>query len=119
MAGSDWKSLRATRLTSNDGATLTLGKDDSILVSGKNPESDTYVLESTVPVSQITGIRIEAMPDASLPSGGPGRDYYGNFMIHSVKVEVGAAGLGLTELHPGVTIDDVRAKTGCDFSVAL
>jgi 3-oxoacid CoA-transferase len=28
-------------------------------------------------------------------------------------------GLSLTELHPGVTIEDVRAKTGCDFKVAL
>ena len=29
------------------------------------------------------------------------------------------AGLVLTELHPGVTVDDVRAKTGCDFKVAV
>jgi 3-oxoacid CoA-transferase len=28
-------------------------------------------------------------------------------------------GLTLTELHPGVTVADVRAKTGCDFTVAL
>jgi 3-oxoacid CoA-transferase len=28
-------------------------------------------------------------------------------------------GLVLTELHPGVTVDEVRAKTGADFSVAL
>ncbi|MBO0880357.1 MAG: 3-oxoacid CoA-transferase subunit B [Mycobacterium sp.] len=28
-------------------------------------------------------------------------------------------GLSLSELHPGVTIEDVRAKTGCDFTVAL
>jgi 3-oxoacid CoA-transferase len=27
-------------------------------------------------------------------------------------------GLRLTELHPGVTLDEVRAKTGCDFIVA-
>jgi 3-oxoacid CoA-transferase len=27
-------------------------------------------------------------------------------------------GLILTELHPGVTVADVRAKTGCDFIVA-
>jgi 3-oxoacid CoA-transferase len=33
--------------------------------------------------------------------------------------DVEPAGLMLTELHPGVTVDDVRAKTGCDFSVAL
>ncbi|UKO61950.1 3-oxoacid CoA-transferase subunit B [Mycobacterium avium subsp. paratuberculosis] len=28
-------------------------------------------------------------------------------------------GLLLTELHPGVTVEEVRAKTGCDFTVAL
>ena len=28
-------------------------------------------------------------------------------------------GLTLKELHPGVTLEDVRAKTGCDFQVAL
>ena len=28
-------------------------------------------------------------------------------------------GLGLVELHPGVTLDDVRARTGCEFQVAL
>ena len=30
-----------------------------------------------------------------------------------------ASGLVLTEMHPGVTVDEVRAKTGADFSVAL
>ncbi|MCV7257668.1 3-oxoacid CoA-transferase [Mycobacterium shimoidei] len=28
-------------------------------------------------------------------------------------------GLALKELHPGVTVEEVRAKTGCDFTVAL
>jgi 3-oxoacid CoA-transferase len=28
-------------------------------------------------------------------------------------------GLVLTELHPGVTVDDIRAKTGAPFEVAL
>ena len=28
-------------------------------------------------------------------------------------------GLTLTELHPGVTVEDVRTKTGCEFSVAI
>jgi len=32
---------------------------------------------------------------------------------------VAGKGLLLTELHPGVTVDEVRAKTGADFSVAL
>ena len=29
------------------------------------------------------------------------------------------AGLALKELHPGVTLEEVRAKTGCDFQVSL
>jgi 3-oxoacid CoA-transferase len=28
-------------------------------------------------------------------------------------------GLVLIELHPGVTVDDIRAKTGAPFDVAL
>ena len=28
-------------------------------------------------------------------------------------------GLTLTELHPGVSLEDVKAKTGCDFKVHL
>ena len=32
---------------------------------------------------------------------------------------VTAVGLVLKELHPGVTLEQVRAKTGCDFQVAL
>src|ERR1700704_2978500 len=42
-----------------------------------------------------------------------------NMIITDLCVfEVGPAGLALTELHPGVTVDDVRAKTGCEFSIA-
>jgi len=33
--------------------------------------------------------------------------------------EMGPTGLALTELQPGVTVDDVRAKTGCEFSIAM
>jgi 3-oxoacid CoA-transferase len=32
--------------------------------------------------------------------------------------DVTPAGLALVELHPGVGIDEVRARTGCDFTVA-
>ena len=43
-----------------------------------------------------------------------------NMIITDLCVfEVEPAGLALTELHPGVTVEDVRAKTGCEFSVAM
>ena len=35
------------------------------------------------------------------------------------EVAPGGGGLTLKELHPGVTLEDVRAKTGADYKVAL
>jgi len=35
------------------------------------------------------------------------------------EVLPGGTGLALRELHPGVTVDQVKAKTGCEFQVAL
>ena len=35
------------------------------------------------------------------------------------EIVILGAGLALTELHPGVTLDEVRAKIGCELAVAL
>jgi hypothetical protein len=58
-----------------------------VLASGLNPESDTYVITAAAPAGAITGVRLEALPDPSLPRGGPGRDYYGNFMIREMSID--------------------------------
>src|SRR6185312_520424 len=71
-----WQAVRPTGLKSINGTTLTVSADSSILASGKNPDAENYVLEAKAPLGEITGIRIEALPDPSLPAGGPGRDYY-------------------------------------------
>jgi mono/diheme cytochrome c family protein len=94
-----WQPLRPTRLQSTGGSTLTLRPDASILASGKNPDLDTYVLDAKSPVNgQITGIRVEALPDASLPQGGPGRDFYGNFQMNTVTVEYGPSAQKLSKV---------------------
>jgi len=82
-----WQPLHPESATSAGGSTLTINPDNSILASGTNPETDTYVIEAQVPLREITGIRLEALPDPGLPRGGPGRDYYGNFMLREVNVE--------------------------------
>ena len=48
---------------------------------------DRYVMELALPEGTITGIRLEALPDPSLPKGGPGRDYYGNFVLTGFHVD--------------------------------
>jgi hypothetical protein len=43
-------------------------------------------VEATTLLPSITAIRLEALPDPSLPKGGPGRDPYGNFQINGVEI---------------------------------
>ena len=43
---------------------------------------------------RVTAIRLEALPDPSLPKGGPGRDPYGNFQMNGFEVDAGGRRLG-------------------------
>jgi hypothetical protein len=90
-ARESWKILVPASMKTTGGATLSLEKDGSILVSGVNPSHETYVIEATSSLSGITGIRLEALPHASLPRGGPGRDAYGNFFLSALEVEAAPA----------------------------
>ena len=79
---------RVCRVSAN-GTTLQASADGRVLASGKKLNAETYTIEAKAPFQQITGIRLEALPDPSLPGGGPGRDYYGNFRLQDVRVEAG------------------------------
>ena len=68
-----WTVLKPTEMKSQGGATLTLRPDGSILAGGTNPDRDVYSLVAKPDLKQITAIRLEALPDPSLPSNGPGR----------------------------------------------
>ncbi|HEY3939415.1 MAG TPA: PSD1 and planctomycete cytochrome C domain-containing protein [Bryobacteraceae bacterium] len=83
-----WSVLTPVRYESAGGATLKLLPDQSILASGNNPQADTYRLTAETHLPSITGIRLEVLPDASLPKGGPGRDSDGNFFLSDFDVEV-------------------------------
>ncbi len=96
-AEADWQPLHPTRAQSAGGSTLSTYADGTILALGPNPETDTYALEAKSPIREITGIRLEALPDPSLPRGGPGRDYYGNFMLQDMKIEAGTTPVAIRE----------------------
>jgi WD40 repeat protein/serine/threonine protein kinase len=85
-AQAGWTVLRPDVMTSAAGATLTRLPDDSVLAGGPIPVADTYTVEAMTGLSGITGFRLEAIPDASLPGRGPGRDSVGNFHLDSIRV---------------------------------
>jgi hypothetical protein len=70
-----------------DGSTLTLQKYGVVSASGKLEPVDIYTL--TFEIRQdtpLTGLRLEALPDDSLPKKGPGRSETGNFVVNELKV---------------------------------
>lgn len=87
-----WSTLRPTAATSNLPL-LTVREDGSILASGDQTKADTYTLNFPLPAERITAVRLEALPDDSLPNRGPGRAYYegpaGDFTLTNFTAEAG------------------------------
>lgn len=80
-----WTIFRATEVTSLAGTTLTVQDDGSILASGPNPEADLYMLAGPAGMKEIRAIRLEAIPDPSLPFGASGRaSENGNFALTEI-----------------------------------
>ena len=69
-----WKPLRFERAVATSGATLQQRPDGAVLVSGARAERDTYTLTLPLTAETVTSLRLEALKDASLPNGGPGRE---------------------------------------------
>ncbi|MFL6214227.1 MAG: DUF1553 domain-containing protein [Blastocatellia bacterium] len=88
---SRWTALDPLEFKSGGGSTITRLEDQSLLVTGENPEVDTQTITARSDVKGITGLRIEALPDARLPQGGPGRDPYGNFLLTGVEITAAPA----------------------------
>ncbi len=84
----DWMVIRPDAVGSEKGATLTVQEDGSVLASGANPATDVYTLSSRGDLAGVTGFRLEALADDSLPAGGPGRVAHGNFVLNELRLAI-------------------------------
>ncbi len=98
-AGKQWRVLQQAAYKSAGGATLKALSDGSLLATGKNPQADTYTVEAKTDAAMIRALRLEVLPDASLPHGGPGRDAEGNFFLSDFDIEAAAASDPQTKRH--------------------
>ena len=89
----DWVPLDVQLLRSAAGATLETLDDGSILASGDVvPRKDTYTLVGYTDLRGITGLRLEVLPDESLPKKGPGRgEETGDFVLTELRVSAAGA----------------------------
>jgi Protein of unknown function (DUF1553)/Protein of unknown function (DUF1549)/Planctomycete cytochrome C/F5/8 type C domain len=79
-----WQTLTPTALKSQAGQTLTPRPDGTVLVPS-TADKDTYTIEVPVPAARkLTGLRLEALPEASLPGNGPGHAG-GNFVVTRLR----------------------------------
>jgi mono/diheme cytochrome c family protein len=79
-----WTVLTPKSLSADGEVVLTPASDGSVLASRANPGEAIYTIEAITALPRITAIRVEALPDPSLPKGGPGRDIYGNFQLNGI-----------------------------------
>jgi Protein of unknown function (DUF1553)/Protein of unknown function (DUF1549)/Planctomycete cytochrome C len=93
-AQTTWTALTPREANATNGAVLRIQTDGSVLASGANPPLTSYTVTATAKIAQITGIRIETLPDPSLPRGGPGRDGYGHFRVTGLRISAAPAEAG-------------------------
>ena len=102
-----WQILKPKQFKSSGGATSKIQEDDSILVTGKNPQFDTYTVVLDAPTGPLTALRVEALPDASMIRKGPGRAVNGNFCLTNITVNAApASGPGK---HVAVSLANAKA----------
>lgn len=84
----EWTPLQPTILQSEAGTTLTLMPDNSILASAGEYDTETYTLGSPSPLRRLAVLRLEVLPDPSLPRNGPGWSTGGNFHLTELQAWV-------------------------------
>ena len=87
----EWTVLKPSEMKSAENAEMTLQEDLSIRVM-KKADKDVYTVVATTELSDITGIRLEALPDDALANKGPGLADNGNFVVSEFTVASGPQG---------------------------
>ena len=86
-----WTPLAPQTVAATNGVVLKALPDGSVLASGANPPLTSYTVTAETTLQNITGVRLETIPDPALPRGGPGRDAYGHFRVTGIHVDVAPA----------------------------
>ncbi|MBW3598845.1 MAG: DUF1549 and DUF1553 domain-containing protein, partial [Planctomycetes bacterium] len=83
-----WETLRLVQANSKNGTVLTVLDDGAIVAEGGNPASDVYTLTVEIEQPAVTALRLDVLPDDSLPAKGPGRAGNGNFVLNEFAATI-------------------------------
>jgi hypothetical protein len=76
-----WQPLTPVEMNSKGGATFKAIDDGSVQVSGENPNQDSFTLSAKTDLAGITALRLETIPDPSLPQASAARSPSGDFRL--------------------------------------
>ncbi|MFH1301346.1 MAG: DUF1553 domain-containing protein [Planctomycetota bacterium] len=83
----NWNVLTPLSVKSSAPTTkFQIQEDGSILATGPAAK-ESYVIETELDVPAFKALRLEVIPDKTLPSNGPGRAKDGNFVLSNINVE--------------------------------
>jgi mono/diheme cytochrome c family protein len=86
-----WNPLEPRQATTGSGTQLAIQGDGTLLAS-KPADREVYTIRATTALRRLTGLRLEVLPDPSLPAKGPGTASNGNFVLSEVALAVADAG---------------------------
>ncbi|MGH7134646.1 MAG: DUF1549 domain-containing protein, partial [Pirellulales bacterium] len=89
----EWTTLTPSTSASAGGAAFTPQSDGSLLLGAANPDKDVYTFTIPITLKRVTALRLEVLPDDSLPAHGPGRAANGNFVLHEFEATLNDAPL--------------------------
>ncbi len=96
--------LELTHFESRGGATPVTLPDDSVLLTEDRPEKDLYTITVRTKLRHITGFKLEALTDDSLPGKGPGRGdaERPNFVLNEFTVRAAPEGKDADAIEVGL-----------------
>jgi hypothetical protein len=84
----EWFPIAPAAYSATGDVSLRMLADRSLFATGKAAQA-TYTLDFETDLNHVTGFRVEALADETLPGGGPGLPDNGNFVVTEIAVHAG------------------------------
>ena len=85
----DYHLLPVASIESASNTSFKKLADGSHLTTGKTPRTDVYTLAISATDKPVVSIKLEVLPDETLPAKGSGRSKNGNFVLSEIKLLTG------------------------------
>ena len=110
-----WHLLTPRELSSDHGTQLTAQADGSVLAGGASPDQDDYLFIADAAFGDLTGFKLEAIPDDAFKNRSPGRaPDMGNFVLTEFELQGSGKPVDLGVVSADFSQDGFDAKGAAD-----